>query len=178
VQSVSATGIIMKLWIFIFIGLLITKTALAAPDMLSIAIGTEFPDKSPFNNQSSEKPRPTLQFLVPNSGESKELFPEYEVAILRSTNEISIISGRSVFSNMPACEKNKVVAVKWVTKIIPNAKLNPQNRVYSSESSNVFATLSCSYRDSSPYPMLELQFRGKEQDKKLEAAWESFFQKH
>ena len=168
----------MKLWIFTFIGFLITKTALAAPDMLSVTIGGEFPDKSPFNNQSSEKPRPTLQFRVPNSGESKELFPEYEVAILRSTNEISIISGRSVFPDMPACEKNKVAAEEWVAKLIPNAKLNSQTRMYSSESSNVFATLSCSYRDSSPYPMLELQFRSKEQDKKLEAAWQSYYQKH
>ncbi len=175
---ISATGIIMKLWIFTFIGLLITKSALAAPDMLSIAIGSEFPDKSPFNNQTSEKPRPTLQFRVPNSGESKELFPEYEVAILRSTNEVSIISGRSVFTDMPACEKNKLIAAKWVENIIPNAKLNVQARMYSSESSNIFATLSCSYRDSSPYPMLELQFRGKEQDKKLEAAWQSYLQKH
>ena len=165
----------MKLGIYTFIGLLISKTALAAPDMLSIAIGSEFPDKSTFKNQNSEKPRPTLQFRVPNSGESKELFPEYEVTILRSTNEISIISGRSVFSDMPACEKNKVVAAKWVAKIIPNAKLNAQTRSHTSESSNVFATLSCSYRDSSPYPMLELQFRGKAQDKKLEAAWKSYF---
>jgi hypothetical protein len=155
----------MKLWAYTFIGLLITNTALSVPDMLSIAIGSEFPDKLPFNNQSSEKPRPTLQFRVPNSGKSEELFPEYEVAILGSTNEISIISGRSVFSDMPACEKNKVAAAKWVAKIIPNAKLNPQTRRHSSESSNVFASLSCSYRDKSPYPILKLQFRGKEQDR-------------
>ena len=167
----------MKLWIYIFIGLLITNNALAAPDMLSISIGGEFPDKSSFKNQGSEKPRPILQFRVPNSGESKQLFPEYEVAILRSNNEISIISGRSVYADLPDCEKNKDIAASWVAKVIPNAKLSSQTRVYGSESSNVFASLSCSYRDESPYPVLELQFRGKKQDKNLEVAWQSYFKK-
>lgn len=167
----------MKLWIYTLLGLLVANGALAAPDMFSISIGGEFPDKSPFQTQSTDKPRPAIQFRVPNSGESAQLFPEYEVSILRSTKEISIISGRSVYADMPACEKGKDIAAKWVAKIIPAAKLSPQTRVYGSESSNIFATLHCSYRDESPYPILELQFRGKLQDKNLEAAWQSYFKK-
>lgn len=167
----------MNLWIYTVLGLLVTNVAMAAPDMFSVSIGGEFPDKSPFQAQSTDKPRPTIQFRVPNSGESAQLFPEYEVAILRSNKEISIISARSVYADMPACEKGKDIAVKWVAKIIPNAKLSPQTMVYGSESSNIFATLNCSYRDEGPYPILELQFRGKLQDKNLEAAWQSYFNK-
>lgn len=167
----------MKFWIPIFLGLFISNSALAGPDIFSISIGGKFPEKSPFENDGSKNYRPTLQFRVPNSGESERLFPEYEVAILRSTNEISIITAVRVFTSMVECQEKKDIAEKWVKKVIPNATLSLKTRIYGSEFGNVFATLDCLYSNDSPYPNLELQFRGKLQDKKLEEAWRPYFQK-
>ncbi len=176
--GVSATGISMKLWIYAFVGVLVAKNAFAAPDMLSISIGGEFPDKSPYGNKSTEKPRPTFKFHVPNSGESKELFPEYEVSILRATNEIVEITGRRVFTGLLACRKSEEVALSWVERITPNAIQTKLTQSFKSKASNITARLGCLYPNESPYPVLTLQFRGKEQDKKLKKAWKLYSQKH
>ena len=158
--------------------LFLPQASLAAPpSMLDLAIGSEFPDKSPFKNQESDLPRPTIQFYVPNSGKSQKLFPEYEVAILRSNNEVLIISGRKVFKTMEDCENAQKTASIWITEVIANSTLSQKTRMYESKSGNTIASLNCSYRGHGPYPILELQFRGKKQNENLKAAWESYFKK-
>lgn len=145
------------------------------PDLFSIRIGEAFPKKSQFESDDPNR-RPTIQFKVPNSEKSASLFPEYEVAIVRSTGHVSIITAAKVFETMESCQQGKDQANELVTEAYPNHKLSPQDFKYHLQSSNVYITLACSYINESPYPMLELQFRGKKEDITLKQAWEGYFQ--
>ncbi|MBU3069019.1 hypothetical protein KOI40_04255 [Aestuariicella sp. G3-2] len=143
--------------------------------MLDINIGESFPVKITSRSNDEGNQRPTIQFKVPNSDMSAELFSEYEVVINRKTSEIAVITGRRVYKTLPECEEGKNIALNWLKKAISNAQYSESENIYSSNENNVFGSLYCAFHDESPFPTLEFQFRGKKQDRELESAWESYF---
>lgn len=146
------------------------------PSLFDVEIGTKYPVKSPVRDDSmSNDDRPTIQFLAPNSGITKELFPEYEVVITKSTNEISIISARHIFENIAECDYGKQIAIDWISMQFTNLNYSVLRPNYSSPSANIYINVGCSYTDSDPFPTLEYQVRGRKQDEDLKNAWEQFF---
>ena len=147
----------------------------SAPDLFSVKIGEVFPEKTQFEN-SDPKPRPTIQFKVPNTSKSSALFSEYEVVIVRSLGKISIVTGSRAFETMEACQAGKGQAHRLVSEEYPKHIYAPQEFKYELQSSNIYIRLACSYRSEGPYPILELQFRGKKEDQTLKQDWEKYFQ--
>ncbi|WP_299769942.1 hypothetical protein [uncultured Pseudoteredinibacter sp.] len=165
----------MKLLVTAIFLMFFSAAALAsAPGILNVKIGAVFPIKAK-NHETHKNGRPTIQFRVPNSGVTKEVFPEYEVTILRDGYEVAIVTARKSFFDIKSCDDSQTKALAWLKKVIPNPKLDSDGHTYIDSNVNTFATLSCSYKGASPFPELQLQFRGVAQDGKLEKAWAQAF---
>jgi hypothetical protein len=167
----------MKLAIFLLAVMVLgPRTSFAAaPDILSVTIGDRFPANSAFEPSESDNQLPIIQFNVPNSGPTSSIFPEYKVTISRATNTIAIITANRTYEGIAGCNKGLNVAKSWITKHHPQLTFSNDKQDYRSNDSNLFVRVYCVYKEDSPYPTLELQFRGKEQDRVLHEAWRSHF---
>ena len=74
------------------------------PNLNTLSIGTPFPKT--YDKIFSDTDRPTTQFNVPNYGKSSNVFPEYEVVILNSTNEVVVAAARAAMLTNEMCKEN------------------------------------------------------------------------
>ncbi len=149
------------------------------PSLFEVKIGHHF--DHPQRSDRKDNDRPTTQFRVPNYGPSKELFPEYSIAILNSTENVSIVTAEAVLKDIAECEVKKEKVLKWAYKKYPDHKLIPRAKShlngdgeYGLKGSNMYFVLNCqgSY---GPFWSIHFQVRGVEEDRLLKKAWSEFF---
>ena len=150
------------------------------PSLTEVGIGSPFPH--PRADELSDQNRPTTQFKVPNYGLSKELFYEYQVAILNSSKKVVIASAEASFLTLSECQKSSEKLqqlVQFRFKGYKKAKgeefnLTGVSTAYAKKGKNIFYTLNC-IRRNGPFWILDFNIRGREEDKELNAAWQTFF---
>ncbi len=172
----------LKREIFTIFVVVIVSASLNAenfPNLNALTIGSPFPQK--YDKTFSDTDRPTTQFNVPNYGKSSNVFPEYEVVILNSTNEVVVAAARAAMSTHEMCKENKAQIKSFAEKRFDNYVLAKEGEVeiegpsaYINEDENTYYTLDC-YRSRGPFWTLEYQLRGKNEDSELKNAWNNFF---
>ena len=150
------------------------------PSLLEVRIGHYF--DHPQRSERKDSNRPTTQFRVPNYGPTKDLFPEYSISILNSTEHVSIITAEAVLRDISECDGKKEEILKWAFQKFPDHKPIPRAKShlngdgeYGLEASNTYFVLNCqgSY---GPFWSIHFQIRGIEEDKLLKKAWSEFFE--
>ena len=168
----------MKIRITIFLLLVFVPHSAKSsdiPNMFDVKIGEQYPHKSIFDRSAQEKPRPTDQFKVPNSDKSKQIFPEYQLTVLRTTNKISVISATRTFATHGECEKNADVLKNWVKNEFPKLNNSESKNEFKSESENDFVEIYCFSNEGDRFPTLQHLVRGKVESGELKKAWEEYF---
>jgi hypothetical protein len=141
--------------------------------LLDVQVGSTYP---PLRASLAVDETPTLQFLVPNSGETARFFPEYEVALLRESGEVVIVSARRVHINISECTDESSSLQKVVAEHFQDLEYSEDSSSFSAKTENIFISIQCVFMPAeAPFPTLEYQQRGKIQDSKLEKAWGAFF---
>ncbi len=170
---------------FVFIVLLLSFGSVKAesyPALLDVVIGQAFEHPNALFNKDTR--RPTTQYRVPNYGETKQIFQEYEVAYLNNSNAVAIVTGKVATKNLGECEKQKEKLAKLVKSKFPNYQETPVDKSnlggpdeYSRHGANTYYVIQCqgSY---GPFSYLSFQIRGIEEDRQLKAAWSEFFGKN
>lgn len=150
------------------------------PSLLEVKIGHYF--DHPQRSERKDSNRPTTQFRVPNYGPTKALFSEYSIAVLNSTENVSIITAEAVLRDITECEGKKEKVLNWAIQEFPDYKPIPRAKSHLNgegefglEGSNMYFVLNCqgSY---GPFWSIHFQMRGIEEDKLLKKAWSEFFE--
>ncbi len=143
------------------------------PDFLSAKMGTPFPGTTPIET-SNVLTAPSYYFMVPNSGETATIFPEYKVAILKNTNNVSVISASRIFKDMSACEKSLAVVKSWIPKYYPGLTFSAEEEKFDAPSSNIYIELKCYIKEHNPFPTLEIIIFGRKENLESLKAWENY----
>ena len=146
----------------------------AVPGMLDVTVGGKYPFPVDWSKVSPSRPTPTEQFKAPNHGPYSELFPEYQVSVLRETNQIAFITAERVMVDLRQCTDQFNKLKDSLANHFTDLRWNANGRAFESETSNEFFKIGCTRSGGSPFWVLEYQARGKEQDSILKAAWEKY----
>ncbi len=149
------------------------------PSLLEVQIGTIF--SHPRATENKDINRPTTQFRVPNYGVTSEVYPEYEVAYLNSSNSVVIVTANITTEGIKECLALKNRVLSLVKEKYPNHKSTPyqnsqlkSDKEYSEPGNNTYYVLNCQRRYG-PFHTLHLQVRGIKEDAILKKAWGKFF---
>ena len=148
------------------------------PSLLVVKIGEVF--DHPQWAERKDNNRPTTQFRVPNYGKTKTLFSEYSVAILNSTNHVSIVTAEAVLADINECSDKKKLILNWVKDKFPSHISIPREKShldgdneYGAANTNMYYVINCQ-ASYGPFWSIHFQMRGTVEDQSLNAAWSKF----
>ena len=151
------------------------------PSLLEVEVGKPF--AHPRGMERKDKDRPTTQFRVPNFGQLQDVFPEYSIVYLNSSNAIAIVTAEKVYPDIKSCQSSKAKMQEILKELYPHHSLVSEhesplqaNSEYVAPNKNMYFSLNCrgSY---GPFWTMHLQFRGLEEDKLLKKAWDEYCNK-
>ena len=158
----------------LFSGLVQSETTADDVSMLGLQIGEPFPRAPVLDRSDEDSQDPAIQFQVPNSGETAEMFPEFMVTIARSTGRVAQVLATRQFVGLEKCKLEHGKVVELLEKYFPNIKDDPRYHPYEGEERGLLVTAHCSVRNHSPYHTLTLEIWGKQEKEELTKAWEKY----
>jgi len=173
-----------KFIVFLFFSSTLVSSLLAEnsyPSLLNVEIGQKYDYQDGIFNMDDN--RPSTQFKVPNYGETKEYFPEYQVILFNSNKNVSSVSAERAVENYEVCNHLRLKVKPLIDKRFPDhykksdgnkAVQLPYLNAYVREGDNIFYILSCrgSY---GPFATLHFEMRGEKEDKEMKKYYTEFF---
>jgi len=171
----------MKVCFLFLIFSLNVKVIFAAeiyPSLMDVKIGQYF--NHPQRRERIDENSPTTQFRVPNYGSTKELFSEYQISILNSTENVAIVTAEAVLKDIGECPEIIERVSSWASEKYPGYKSIPSEKSqllgdgeYGLDEKNTYYVIECR-GTYGPFWSVHFQIRGIEQDKLLRKAWSKF----